>query len=357
MDTSPPLLLSSPADVLAAVPYLLGFHPGESLVVIGLTGDPPGGRLCLTTRWDLPLDPDAVPRLASLLAREGVTQVIVAGYGPGAEVTPAVDAVRAQAGRSGLTVAEALRADGGRFWSYLCADAGCCPPEGTPYDPAAGEVPGQAEQHGMTALRDRPALAGTLDPCTGPARRAMREATARVAAETIGRARACRDADALAAEFVADGIARVRAAVAGCADRRLSDEEAARLGAALSVIRVRDEAWTLIDDDRLKEQLDLWADLTRRLEPRFTPPAAALLGLTAWRAGDGALAGIALERALSVDPGYSMARLLMHALAHFLSPGLLTERMPSPADLDAAMGAPRMSWLLPLIAILDEEAA
>ncbi|MFD0665390.1 DUF4192 domain-containing protein [Thermocatellispora tengchongensis] len=121
------------------------------------------------------------------------------------------------------------------------------------------------------------------------------------------------------------------------------------------MIRVRDEAWTLMSDATLRTHLALWQDLTRRLEPRFVPPVASLLGLAAWRDGNSAFAGIALRRALAIDPGYSMARLLMHALQHFLSPAALADRMPGPAELDETMGTPRMSWLLPMVGILNEE--
>ncbi len=43
----PCLTLTSPADVLAAVPYLVGFHPVDSLVVIGLDR----GRAKVAARW------------------------------------------------------------------------------------------------------------------------------------------------------------------------------------------------------------------------------------------------------------------------------------------------------------------
>jgi hypothetical protein len=358
MATRPHLLLSSPLDVLAAVPYLLGFHPADSLVVIGLTGDPPRGQVSVTTRWDLPLEPAATAQLVPLLRRERITQIILAGYGPGTRVTPAVDEIRALAAAAGLDVAEALRVERDRFWSYLCLSTDCCPTDGTPYDPAASPVPAQATLNGMVALRDREALERSVAPLYGAAGDGMREATAAAVDEAGRRVRACRDADEFATDFVTDGIALVHAAIDTYqAGQRLHDADAARLGLALAVIRVRDEAWTLIDDPTLRTHLSLWGDLTRRLEPRFVAPAAALLALAAWRDGDCALAGIALERALTADPGYSMANLLMHALRHFLSPGMLSERMPGPADLDEAMGSPRMSWLMPMIAIIDEEAA
>ncbi|HEX4812510.1 MAG TPA: DUF4192 domain-containing protein, partial [Nonomuraea sp.] len=130
------LTLTSPADILAAIPYLVGFHPTGSLVVIGLTR----GQATMVVRWGLPIPPGALAPLPPLFAREGVTQVVIVGYGTGAAVTPAVDEARLLAARAGVRVAEALRADEGRYWSYVCDLPACCPPEGTRHDPTASRV-------------------------------------------------------------------------------------------------------------------------------------------------------------------------------------------------------------------------
>ncbi|MGV9533721.1 DUF4192 domain-containing protein [Streptosporangium sandarakinum] len=351
----PGLLLRSTEDILGAVPYLLGFHPADSLVAIGLQGRPPRGRLHLTVRWDLPpVDPDAA-QVAAVFRREGATQVILAGYGTGPLVTPSMDEAVAAFRRGGLVVVDALRVEDGRYWSYLCSRSGCCPPDGTPYDPRAGEIAARATVRGLVAFPDRESLARSLDPVGGAAREAMRQATARVTREIGERLAVCGDVDGFAAEFVADGVARVRAAIgAYAAGGRLDDEQAARLGLDLAVVRVRDEAWALVTDDSCDVHRRLWQDLTLRLEPRFVPPAASLLGVVAWREGDSALAGIALTRAHEADPGYSMANLLMHALRHLVPPQALKDRMPSPEELDQEMGSPRAAWLLPMISLLEE---
>ena len=44
------------------------------------------------------------------------------------------------------------------------------------------------------------------------------------------------------------------------------------------------------------------------------PTAAALLAFVAWQSGDGALANVALDRALADDPRYSMALLLRQVI-------------------------------------------
>lgn len=352
----PRIRLCGPADVLGAVPYLLGFHPADSLVLLGFTGL--RRLLRLTTRFDLPLAPGSLARLVSLLAREGVAQTVLAGFGPGPLVTPAVTEAMALLRDAGIPVTEALRAEQGRYWSYLCAEPACCPPEGRPYDPRASVAAAEATVHGLVALPDRRALVDSLAPVGGAARRAMRRATAHQAAAL--RASLARDgwSDEAAARFAAEGVALVRAAVAACrAGETPDDATAARLGLVLTVLRVRDEAWIMIDDETQDAHRRLWGDLTRRLEPRFVPPAAALLGVTAWRAGDCALAGIAVEQALAIDPGYTMARLIAEALRHLVSPEALRLRMPTSAQLDREMGPPRAEWLDPLRALLIAPAA
>ncbi|MDP4508886.1 DUF4192 domain-containing protein [Nonomuraea turcica] len=342
------LTLTSPADILAAVPYLVGFHPSDSLVIIGLDR----GQAKMVVRWGLPLPPDALAPLPPLLDREGVTQVVIIGYGAGDVVTPVVDEARLLAAKAEVHVGEALRAHEGRYWSYVCDLPACCPAEGTPYDPSTSQIAAEATVRGLVALPDREALERTVAPVTGPVRMAMRRATADAIAELRSRLAASADLDAFARHYVAEGLARVRSALTTHAEGgRLRDAEAARLGLDLAVTRVRDEAWTLMRDSHAS----LWKDLTRRLEPRFIPPAASLLAMAAWRAGNSVQATIALERALTIDPAYSMANLLMHAVQNLLSPAIMRDRMPTPAELDAAMGLAHAGWLLPLVNLLDEE--
>jgi hypothetical protein len=169
IDETPRMLLTSPADLLSAVPYLLGFHPVDSLVVAGFTGRPPDGRLRLTTRWDLPAVAGALRRLPPLLGREGVTQAMLVGFGAGPLVTPAVDEANRLLREAGIEVTEALRVEGGRYWSYLCRNVRCCPPEGVPYDPVAGPATGARER--SKALRSGRATMPWTVACTatGPA--------------------------------------------------------------------------------------------------------------------------------------------------------------------------------------------
>ena len=316
------LTLRSPADLLAAIPYLVGFHPSESIVVVGL--DDPRMRVTFTMRSDLPEsnDPAEVAEragyIANVLALQHPSHAMLAGYGAGMRVTPMVDAVRAELDRHGIPLREALRAQGGRYWSYLCGEAECCPAEGIPYDPRASGIAAHAVFAGCVALPDRHALAAEVAPAAGATRRAMRRATLRAEkrfAALVIRELAASTAGEPARPLIEEGSVAIRAAVDLALTGELPDDEAtAWLAALLTHLRVRDEAWVLVDarDDHAYRQalLALWTHVLRRAEPGYVAGPACLLAYAAWRDGDGGLANVALDRARAGDPEYTMAGLL-----------------------------------------------
>jgi hypothetical protein len=97
---------------------------------------------------------------------------------------------------------------------------------------------------------------------------------------------------------------------------------AAWLTVVLQDLRVRDDAWCRMDPAQRKEHLRLWTDLTRLARPGYVAPPAALLAFVAWQSGNGALANVALDRALADNPGYPMARLLRQAIDSGAPPSL-----------------------------------
>ena len=56
LDRPSQLAVRSPADLIAAVPYLLGFHPADSVVAVALRGR----QIIFAARADLP-EPGADP--------------------------------------------------------------------------------------------------------------------------------------------------------------------------------------------------------------------------------------------------------------------------------------------------------
>ncbi|WP_433127895.1 DUF4192 domain-containing protein [Micromonospora sp. CA-240977] len=319
----PQLAVRSPADLIAAVPYLLGFHPTDSVVAVALLGR----QIIFAARADLP-DPSADPverarHLAGVIRRQGAEAATVVGYGPPDRVTPAVDAVRAALSAAGLEVLDALRVTEGRWWSYLCTEPDCCPPEGRRYDPSANPVTASAVFAGQVALPDRAALVAQVAAMDGPARDAMRAATARAELRLTELLEQAPASDLLGGRAMcAAGVAAVREAQRRQRrGERLDDDEVAWLSLLMTHLPIRDHAWERTDGrDR---DIALWTDVLRRAEPKWAAAPGALLAFAAWRAGQGALAAVALERTLGLHPDYPLAVLLDDMLRRGVPPSEL----------------------------------
>ena len=339
--------VGSAADVLAIVPHLLGFHPKDSLVVLGVGG--PHARIRLAFRYDLPDPPDEdlgsdiAEHACTVLRRQHLTTAVGIGYGPGRTVTPVADLVAPALRAAGITVHDMLRVQDGRYWSYLCGDPGCCPPDGVSFDPAGHPAAEALAAAGLVVRGDRAELASTIAPVA-------ESAGSMIQAADRARHRAAQLIEqALAGPAVFDVFQPV--ADAGRRSVRLAvtryrrggqitgHDEIAWLGFVLTDLRVRDDAWARMDPAFRDAHQRLWTDLVRLLPEEYVPAPAALLAFTAWQAGDGALASIAIERALSADPGYSMALLVAEALQAGLPPS--AARLPMTPKQVAASYARR----------------
>ena len=310
----PALRINSVAGLLASIPHLLGFTPTASLVVVGATGV---GGVQVAFRYDLPDPPestvvaDIAAHAVSVLAHQQLTIVIAVGYGPGRLVTPLADALRGAVPRAGVRLHDMLRVEDGRYWSYLCTNPECCPAEGVPFNPAAHEAARVLAASGQPVLPSRDALAATIAPLTGPGAETMRQATQqaeRAASRLITRrGRGALDRPGLTAVRAAIGLYRDGGSVVPAIGY-------AWLALVLTRLRIRDDAWARMDPKHRDAHRRLWTDVVRRAQPGYVAAPACLLAFTAWQGGEGALANIALDRALADDPGYSMALLLRDIL-------------------------------------------
>jgi hypothetical protein len=351
---TPPVRIGSPAAVLSVVPHLLGFVPRKSLIVIG--AGPPRDRINLTLRFDLPDRPsarvarDIAQHAVSVLTGQDQALAVVIGYGPGDLVTPFADAIRKAARRARLELRDILRVENDRYWSYLCRNPACCPPQGVPLQP--GHPAGAAmDAAGMAVLPDRAALAASIGPLGGITRRSMRDATRRAEAHAAGlvaQASGTGRPQEARRLVLLEGLSAVTDALATYrgGGRFVTDDQVAWLALALSSLRVRDDAWSRMDADFHAAHTRLWTDVVRRSEPAYLPAPASLLAFTAWQSGNGALANVALDRALAISPGYSMALLLRDTIDAGAPPSLA--RLPmTPEEVAASYASDDGFAILP----------
>jgi hypothetical protein len=300
--------LTAPSDVLAVVPYLLGFHPHDSVVALLVRR----GRVALTARVDL-VPPELAAELAADIGRladqHGASELILVGYdGEVAAVQQLLANLASLLEPYGL--GDVIYANSTRWWSLRCT-ASCCPPEGTPYDISTHAIAATAVYAGLGCRSDREALA---DEVTGPPeteRNALRLLSAEVAAEIEGLDRAARCE--LMGSLVGAGVA---------GHDQLDDHACALLAVLADDTHVRDVAWSIISAELAEQHQRLWRQVVARTGPPYEAAPICLLGLAAWIGGDGALMNCCIERIAVVDPNYSLGRLLAEISRAALAPSL-----------------------------------
>lgn len=379
-----------PGDLVCAVPYLLGFTPTASIVLVSLRG--PRLRFGLVARLDLPdvQEHDEVgyqaqasrvaEALCSFVRRDRPREVVAMIFDerPWAPTQrpwqQLVDEIVSELALQGLPLREALYVTSQRFWSYTCAQDGCCPDAGQARaDTASSPLAAAYVLAGRSPLADRQTLAARVAPAgpvtTAAVESVLASALAEVAPcwQDIGSAQwvhwqseSRRLFDLAASRYLSGG-------------RDVTPDEAGRLLAGLLDVTTRDgvairwtrwweamPAWAPGDDAGLNQwRLDPPADaggpidladpdvqgavdrLLRDLAVRSDGPGAlaplTLLAMHSWACGDGAQAGVAIDRALQLDPAYRLARLAETLLRSGIAPSWVDVDR---ADDESAAGVP-----------------
>ncbi|WP_406441365.1 DUF4192 family protein [Streptomyces sp. NBC_00631] len=368
--------LRTPAELADALPYLLGYRPEDSMVLVALHDRAGRGRFGGRARLGIPAGKDDWESAARQLAqglvtggeRRGARPEQMVAYvcqepAPGESgrdvmrrLTPLAQLLRTECGRLDVPVIEALCVSDGRFWSYCCPTEKCCPPEGAPMGlPGTSVLAAAATYAGIQVRGSLRELRARLLPWeTG----AVLEQE--VALDSAGMALVPRILDgALRADVAEETLALAErvihryaaaAPVSGSHQADLSDDalvshdEAATLILGLQDRTTRDRAAAWMEGDEAGPALRLWRALARRCVGPYGEHAAApltLAGWVAWSTGDDLEAREALAMALGADPDYLFARLLHQACNEGLDPEsirrcLRTERMgrTDPARVD-----------------------
>lgn len=273
----PRLAVRNLDDLVGVVPYLIGFHPDESLVVLILSG----GRVELTARVDLlPMsDPAALTDFWSRLdLRFPLAEPWFLTFSSDSELSWSV------LERCALLVGEhrlgRLVAVVGDHWE-------------------ADRPGGPVGAVRISASASQAALLGL------PARRSRRELASVVAAPPDDQVEELVERFARLAEFLDERGPRSRR---GILDRLLREQTPLSADdAVMAAILVSDPQRQLSVLRRLsihnaELQVELWVGvLARSLTPYRSGPLA-LLGVAAWLSGNGALMTICLERLDELDP-------------------------------------------------------
>ena len=274
------------------VPYLLGFHPTESLVAAFVRQR----QVVVTARIDLAAtaDVEALVDQLELVGRQvGSRSLVLIGYSADGGVR---DLMRDLADLIPLDLVDVLAVSGERWWS-VCCDGACCPPEGRPYDIASHPLAAAAVMAGISATATRQEIA---DLAAGPPA-ADQDRLSGLAEET-------------ARQLAGMGRRRRRQRMKRLVGRTLrsggpTEAEAIEIAVLARDVVVRDAAWVLMSRERAADHVALWR---RVVSVAVWPCEAAPLGMLAmagWLSGNGALLNCCIERLERVAPDYSLLQL------------------------------------------------
>lgn len=364
----PVVTMREPRDLLALIPYQLGFRPEASAVLVSLRGS--RGRVGLVVRVDLAdlADPDHGGQVArdvvTHVLGDGASRAVVVLY-PGAEGGIEVPLARLrEAGEHLLGDLTAWVVGPRGWWGEGCTDPACCPPGGRPLTEIdAAPIGARMVFEGISVAANRAAL-GEVRSAGREARKSARGARDRWLAHARavdGPEAAYRwrrsGLDAWLTEFV-----RVAESLERGDGHRVatSPAVAGRIEAALSDTLVRDAVLVSFvpDTDRAQDLLvggvtdpEVGAALRSIIDPQHAlvpephrvraatavltqvvahaprdrrTPAQTLLAVLAWWSGDGARANLFVEEALARRPDYRLALLVRDALATGMPPGWIT---------------------------------
>lgn len=309
--------------IVDSVPYLLGFTPTESIVVVSL--HQPRDRMGFSVRLDL-LPPECDGEVAGMFAarmRHAEADAVMAFVYTDDEPTeaglPRRDLIDRLVAEMPVDVRDAFLVTDERVWSYLCDDERCCPPDGKlrQQTPQSLALAAAHAFHGDVVLPDRDAVVASVQHVTGERAEAMSRAidtaaTAWAAMEPQrARTKARRLANKLRARYASPPVT-------------ISDDEAAALIFAMHDWRIRDMliGWASRDADAVRALL---LDLARLAVPPLDAPACTTFAMASYLHGNGLVAACAMERALKSDPHYSLALILQEALNRQVSPSLLRD--------------------------------
>lgn len=306
------------------IPYVLGFTPADSLVLVALVG--PRKQLGPCLRLDLPQSAEdgaaQAHFLVSVARAHHFSAVLLVAFTADSEWADQVmQPLRRGLALRRIKVVDALRADGRRWWSYTCHDVSCCSRSGTPYDTDSARVAAEAVLAGLNRAPNRDSLRTGLEP--------LREPVLRATAQECAEQAAAHAAGELPPPRLAD-LDRLMLRHRG-APGEMPVADTATLLLALQQVALRDAAWAKLSRSSAGGHLELWRHVMRAAPDALLAPPGALTGFAAWLAGQGALAWHAVDRVESVSPGYPMCRLLRSILGAAVSP-VVWERMAVQGD-------------------------
>lgn len=310
--------ISSPRELIAAIPHLLGFVPEDSLVVVALVDNDVHSMV----RVDWPVAPSVMQGSLTRYAQSITNIDVVLCLYADADVDT-YESVQEVFSES--EILDILQVKHGFWKSTMCEDSQCCPPQGRPIDDFASIAATEFVYAGSSPFASREDLVSAL------------------AAESLSGTDRYESERAFA---VIHDITDPKCEVDWILSRASRNDTAlfsdiARTSIALQEIRVRDGVLRrAFESVEVRISMRGWLmQILGKIPEHQVAACATVLAGVVWLDGNGSLARIALDRALDADPDYSLAQLLDTALVNAVPSRVWTESLEAVSYDECVRGA------------------
>lgn len=347
------IFLNGPADLVSAIPYLLGFTPKNCIVAAFLSGA--DGELMLTARVAHPRPGEHEPFVAAwqqacenIVNSNEVDRLVLVDFcmqtrfgecaldagvttsdaDPQAQSEQShnlTNAMAAVAARVGIYTCDEVMVVAGRWRSVLCRDEDCCPTDGQLMDLNRGaRVAAPFVAEGVAPLESRESIRERIMPRPEDDPR-CRDFQAKVT-QAVVRVAECVDMSSRRALVMESVLALTNGTPDGMTVGMTDGmtEGLPLVVACIQDMRRRDAVLRILVHDVADEPRRIAEDMLvgalKLCAPSHRAAVATVVAGLAWQRGDGALAQECLELALASDASYSLARLLSRAIRHAVPP-------------------------------------
>ena len=265
------LKVRRPDELLAIIPFLVGFHPEESVVAVFIKSD----RIVLTARMDLPPESagdELAEQIDYLAQRHGAHALALVGYSM-ASLRAHRLLTRLMDRLGNHELSDVLYVGHGRWWSLSCAED-CCPLTGTPFDLTSHPLSAAAVFAGLGTRANRQELEASV---SGPPQTELARLEG-LATTLLAELEHLEDASAtarLVASLVDTAMSEPGA---------LDERNCLLLGLLVTDLHIRDLAWALIGLANAEKHVRLWGGVVARVPPTLAAAPLCLLGMAAWSA-------------------------------------------------------------------------
>lgn len=299
-------VVKTPADLVSAVPFLIGYHPVNSLVVISVKDD----ALNMAMRVDLPeanTPAKAFDTLASHLKRDEAEMALIVAYSDDREANERVlNEMLNACTRAEIKVKEAMEIRAGKYRSVICQDETCCPADGNemPDFKSARVTAEQVADGKVLPFESSEGLVASLDSNELATNKEFGDLV-----NSIINAENPENKGQFSNEFQRKGAEALNEMkLLFSLEAEISNELKAQVIAGVQDIQVRDYALGLFEDSEMGK--NFYLTLFKSAPKEFSHPLASLASAYVYECGEGALAQRLLDKAIENDPEYSLSKLL-----------------------------------------------